>query len=246
MLVIPAIDLKDGKCVRLRQGRFNEVTTFSDDPVAMAAHWREQGARRLHVVDLDGAAAGVPMNEEIVQAIIAANPDLPVQVGGGIRDLETIAFYIEAGVRFVIIGTQAMRDSDFAESACRLYPGQVIIGIDALRSMVAVEGWLEVSALSTAALVMRFAGLGAAAIIYTDIARDGMMQGPDIESTANLAERSTIPMIASGGVSKLDDISRLREAAATCGGAGIAGVIVGRALYEGAFELGRAQALLDA
>lgn len=240
MLVIPAIDLKDGKCVRLRQGRFDETTVFSRDPVAMAGQWRGQGARRLHVVDLDGAVAGAPANANIVEAIVKKYPDLPLQIGGGIRNLQTAESYIAAGVRFIIIGTAAVREPEFAAEACRRFPGQVIIGIDAKDGMVATEGWLEVSELSAVSLAASAAS-GASAIVYTDIVRDGMMRGVNVEATAALAAGSRIPVIASGGVTDLGDIIRLKQAAATCGGAGIMGVIAGRALYEGALDLAEAQ-----
>lgn len=245
MLVIPAIDLKDGKCVRLRQGRFDETTVFSEDPVEMAGQWREQGARRLHIVDLDGAVAGAPVNARIVKAIVGDYPDLPVQIGGGIRDIETAESYITAGVHFVIIGTQAVREPEFVAETCDRFPGQVIVGIDAVNGMVATEGWLEMSEISAMALTARFSDCGASAIVYTDISRDGMMQGLNVETTAALAEQSAIPVIASGGVSNLDDIIQLKRAAAACGGAGIIGVIAGRALYEGTLDLAIAQAEAD-
>ena len=245
MLVIPAIDLKDGKCVRLRQGRLDEATVFSEDPVEMAGQWREQGARRLHIVDLDGAVAGAPVNARIVKAIVGKYPDLPVQIGGGIRDIETAESYIKAGVRFVIIGTKAAREPEFAAKVCERFPDQVIVGIDAKNGMVATEGWLEISEISAMALTARFSDCGASAIVYTDISRDGMMQGLNVETTAALAEQSAIPVIASGGVSNLDDIIQLKRAAAACGGAGIIGVIAGRALYEGTLDLAIAQAEAD-
>ncbi|MCY4015528.1 MAG: 1-(5-phosphoribosyl)-5-[(5-phosphoribosylamino)methylideneamino]imidazole-4-carboxamide isomerase [Gammaproteobacteria bacterium] len=245
MLIIPAIDLKDGKCVRLRQGRFDDATVFSADPVAMARRWRGQGARRLHLVDLDGAVAGAPVNAGIVESIVKEHPDLPVQIGGGIRNLDTAGSYIEAGVAFVIIGTAALRDPGFATAACERFPGQVIIGIDAKNGRVATEGWLEVSEVGAASLVARFAGCGASAIVHTDIARDGMMRGVNAEATAALAAQSAIPLIASGGVTDSADIARLKQAAEACGGAGIMGVIAGRALYEGTLDLARAQAQAD-
>ena len=245
MLVIPAIDLKDGKCVRLRQGRFDETTVFSENPVEMAGQWRERGAKRLHMVDLDGAVAGSPRNAGIVEAIVKDNPDLPVQIGGGIRDLETAASYIETGARYVIIGTQAVREPEFVPAACGRFPGQVIVGIDAKNGMVATQGWLEVSEISAAALTEQFADCGASAIVYTDISRDGMLRGVNVEATADLAAQSAIPLIASGGVTDLNDIARLKQAAADCGGAGITGVIAGRALYEGALDLAAAQRLAD-
>ncbi len=242
MLVIPAIDLKDGKCVRLRQGRFDEVTVFSEDPVAAAGHWRGQGARRLHLVDLDAALDGAPRNAGIVTAIVDQYPDLTVQIGGGIRNLATAASYIEAGVGFVIIGTQAVRDPKFVAAACERFPGRVIVGVDAVHGKVATEGWSEVSEIDAAVFARNLADCGVAAIVYTDISRDGMMRGVNIETTAELAGRSTAPVIASGGVARLDDIIRLKRAAAVCGGAGIAGVVAGRALYEGTLDLAAALA----
>ena len=246
MLIIPAIDLKDGKCVRLRQGRFDETTVFSEDPVEMAGQWRERGAKRLHMVDLDGAVAGSPRNAEIVEAIVRNYPDLRVQIGGGIRNLEIAESYVEAGVRYVIIGTQAVREPEFVPAACERFPDRVIVGIDAKDGMVATQGWLEVSEISAVSLTGRFADCGASAIVYTDISRDGMMQGVNVEATADLAAQSAIPLIASGGVTDLDDIVRLKQAAADCGGAGIIGVIAGRALYEGTLDLGQAQAAAEA
>ncbi len=246
MLVIPAIDLKDGQCVRLRQGRFDESTVFSKDPVAMAGQWRERGARRLHVVDLDGALGGAPANARIVEAIAAAHPDLPVQIGGGIRNLESARSYIEAGVRYVIIGTQAVREPEVVAAACERFPGRIIVGIDAKDGMVATEGWLEVSGIGAVDLSRQFAQVGVSAIVYTDISRDGMMRGLNVEATAALAAQSAIPVIASGGVTNIDDISKLKRAAADCGGAGIIGVIAGRALYEGTLDLAQAQELADA
>lgn len=246
MLVIPAIDLKDGKCVRLRQGRFDETTVFSEDPVEMARQWRERGARRLHMVDLDGAVAGSPGNAKIVKAIVGSNPDLPVQIGGGIRNLDTAESYIEAGARFVIIGTQAVREPEFVVAACERFPGRVIVGIDAKDGMVATQGWLEMSEISAVSLIEQFAGCGASAIVYTDISRDGMMRGVNVETTVALAEQSAIPLIASGGVTSLGDITALKRATAGCGGAGIMGVIAGRALYEGTLDLAAAQAEADA
>ena len=239
MIVIPAIDLKDGQCVRLKQGRMEDSTVFSDDPVSMAGIWAAKGARRLHIVDLNGAFAGTPVNAEIVQAIAARYPDLPIQIGGGIRNLESIQFYLDAGVSYVIIGTAAVKDPEFVRAACEKFPGKIIVG------MVATDGWADVSEVLATDLVAQFADYGVEAIVYTDIARDGMMRGVNIEATQELAEDSAIPIIASGGLSKLADVAAIREAADTETGAGIMGVITGRAIYEGTIDLALAQQLAD-
>lgn len=245
MLVIPAIDLKDGQCVRLKQGRMEDSTVFSDDPVTMAGHWVEQGAKRLHIVDLNGAFAGTPVNAEIVTAIAKAYPQLPIQIGGGIRNLDSAKFYIEAGVSFVIIGTAAVKDPDFVKEACVAFPGKVIVGLDAVDGKVATEGWADVSEVSAAQLASQFSDYGVSAIVYTDIARDGMMQGCNIEATVELAEQSSIPIIASGGIAKLADIVDLKAVGNTETGAGIIGAITGRAIYEGSLDLNEAQTYCD-
>lgn len=245
MLVIPAIDLKDGQCVRLRQGRMEDSTVFSDNPVQTAGHWRDQGARRLHLVDLNGAFAGEPVNGGVVEAIARAYPDLPLQIGGGIRDLKTIEYYLDVGVRYVIIGTQAVREPAFVAQACQAFPGRIIVGLDAKDGWVATDGWAEVSTVNVIDLAKRFADDGVEAIIYTDIARDGMMQGVNVEATVKLASASNIPIIASGGVSRLEDIKALCEVARTATGAGIMGAITGRAIYEGALDLAGAQTFCD-
>ena len=245
MLIIPAIDLKDGQCVRLKQGRIDDATVFSDDPVRMAGVWVSQGAKRLHIVDLNGAFAGELVNAESVTAITEAYPDLTVQVGGGIRNLQSIEFYLNAGVSFVIIGTQAVKDPEFVKAACAAYKGKIIVGLDAIEGKVATEGWADVSQHSAIELAQQFAGYGVAAIIYTDISRDGMMQGVNIESTVELAEQSSIPVIASGGIAKLSDIVELKAAANTTKGAGIIGAITGRAIYAGTLNLAEAQAYCD-
>lgn len=245
MLVIPAIDLKDGQCVRLRQGRMEDSTVFSDDPVQTATHWKEQGARRLHLVDLNGAFAGEPVNGGIVKAIAAAHPDLPLQIGGGIRDLMTIESYLNAGVQYVIIGTQAVKHPPFVAEACKAFPGHIIVGLDAKDGWVATHGWAEVSDVNVVDLAQQFADDGVDSIIYTDIARDGMMQGVNIEATVRLASASSIPVIASGGVSRMDDIVELLKVADTETGGGIMGAITGRAIYEGALDLAAAQAYCD-
>ena len=239
MLIIPAIDLKDGKCVRLKQGRMEDDTVFSDDPVATAQHWVEQGARRLHLVDLNGAFAGAPIHKPIVEAIVKQQPTLPIQIGGGIRSLETIEHYLEAGVTYVIIGTKAVQDPDFVSQACRQFAGHIIVGIDAKEGYVATDGWAKVTDVKATELAKGFADVGVSSIVYTDIARDGMMQGVNIEQTVNLAAYSGLPVIASGGVSNLDDVRLLK------GQAGILGAITGRAIYEGTLKLHEAQQYLD-
>ncbi len=245
MLVIPAIDLKDGQCVRLRQGRMEESTVFSDDPLEQARRWLEKGARRLHIVDLNGAFAGTPVNGEIVASIAKEFPELPIQIGGGIRDLAAAQFYIDAGVSYLIIGTQAVKDPDFVSAACEAFPGKIIVGIDAVDGKVATEGWADVSELEASELVQRFSDLGVVAIVYTDISRDGMMQGVNIEATVALAEHSSIPIIASGGVAKLADIVDLQAVSNTRSGAGIMGVITGRAIYDKKLDLQEAQTYCD-
>ncbi|MFT4863163.1 MAG: phosphoribosylformimino-5-aminoimidazole carboxamide ribotide isomerase [Pseudohongiellaceae bacterium] len=245
MIVIPAIDLKDGQCVRLKQGRMEDSTVFSDDPVSIAGVWVAKGARRLHIVDLNGAFAGTPVNAAIVTAIVEKYPEIPIQIGGGIRTLEDVKFYIDAGVSYVIIGTQAVKNPEFVKQACDAYPGKIIVGIDAMDGLVATEGWAEISEITATDLAERFADFGVSAIVYTDIARDGMMKGVNIEATKELAEDSPIPIIASGGISKLADVAALREASESEYGAGIIGVITGRAIYEGSLDLELAQRLCD-
>lgn len=242
MLIIPAIDLKDGKCVRLRQGRMEDDTVFSDDPVGMAAHWVAQGARRLHLVDLNGAFEGKPVNGEIVRAIAERHPTLPIQIGGGIRTLDIIEAYVSAGVSWVIIGTKAVKEPQFVVDACRAFPGKVIVGIDAKDGWVATDGWAEVSSVQAVDLARQFKDAGVSAIVYTDIARDGMMQGVNVEATAKLARDAGLPVIASGGVTNLDDIQRLKTVTAD----GVIGAITGRAIYEGTLDLAAAQQLADA
>ncbi|OTG84971.1 1-(5-phosphoribosyl)-5-[(5-phosphoribosylamino)methylideneamino]imidazole-4-carboxamide isomerase [Acinetobacter sp. ANC 4648] len=239
MLIIPAIDLKDGKCVRLKQGRMEDDTVFSDDPVATAQHWVNEGARRLHLVDLNGAFAGTPIHKPVVEAIARAQPELPIQIGGGIRSLETIEHYLDAGVSFVIIGTKAVQDPAFVEEACQKFAGRIIVGIDAINGMVATDGWANVTDVKAIDLAKRFADAGVSSIVYTDIARDGMMQGVNIEQTVHLAQYSGLPVIASGGVTNLDDVRNLK------GQPGILGAITGRAIYEGTLSLREAQSLWD-
>lgn len=242
MLLIPAIDLKDGQCVRLRQGRMEDSTIFSDDPVAMAGRWVEAGARRLHLVDLNGAFAGQPVNAQVIRRIAQTFPDLPIQVGGGIRDEETVDAYLDAGVQFVIIGTKAVQDPHFISDLCLEYPGHVIVGLDARDGRVAINGWSKLTKHQVVDLARIFERDGVEAIIYTDIGRDGMMQGVNIEATVRLAQAISIPVIASGGVSTLDDVRAL----CAVGVEGIMGAIIGRALYEGSIDFAVAQQLVDA
>ncbi len=241
MLIIPAIDLKDGQCVRLRQGLMEDSTVFSDDPVAMARRWVDAGCRRLHLVDLNGAFAGEPVNGEVVTAIAAAYPELPIQIGGGIRNLETIEHYVRAGVGFVIIGTKAVKEPAFVGEACRAFPGQVIVGLDAKDGLVATDGWAEVSEAKATDLARQFESDGVSAIVYTDIARDGMMQGVNVQATVAMAEASRIPVIASGGITNIDDVRALAAVADS----GIVGAITGRAIYEGTLDVAEAQQLCD-
>jgi phosphoribosylformimino-5-aminoimidazole carboxamide ribotide isomerase len=242
MLIIPAIDLKDGQCVRLRQGRMDEATVFGDDPLAMAARWVEQGARRLHLVDLNGAFAGAPVNEQAVRSITRAFPELPVQIGGGIRTRESALRYFDMGVRWVIIGTQAVKDPGFVAALCAEFPGRVIVGIDAKDGWVATEGWAEVSTVRATELAQAFAAIGVAAIVYTDIARDGMLSGVNVEATRELALAGGIPVIASGGVATLADVQALAPHYAS----GVLGAISGRAIYEGTLDFAAAQRWCDA
>ena len=241
MLLIPAIDLKDGKCVRLRQGRMEDSTIFSDDPVAMAARWVEAGAQRLHIVDLNGAFAGRPVNAQVIGEIANAFPALPIQVGGGIRDEATVEAYLDVGVHFVIIGTKAVQEPHFIGDLCLEYPGHVIVGLDAKDGRVATNGWSKLSKHDVLDLAQIFERDGVEAIVYTDIGRDGMMQGVNVEATLRLAQAVSIPIIASGGISTLDDVRRLH----TVHNEGIMGAIIGRALYDGAFDLKEAQQLVD-
>ena len=241
MLIIPAIDLKDGKCVRLRQGRMDDETIFSDNPVEVAGRWVEEGARRLHLVDLNGAFDGEPVNAGIVKAIAKAYPELSIQIGGGIRTLETIKAYIDAGVDYVIIGTKAVKDPQFVVDACQAFPGHIIVGLDAKDGYVATDGWAEVSEQKVVDVARKFEEDGVESIVYTDIARDGMMQGVNVDATAALAKAIKIPVVASGGVTNIDDIKRLAEVADQ----GILGAITGRAIYEGTLDLKEAQALAD-
>jgi len=242
MLIIPAIDLKDGECVRLRQGRMDDATVFSSDPVAMATHWVDAGARRLHLVDLNGAFDGEPVNGDVVKAIAKAYPKLPIQIGGGIRNLDTIRAYLDAGVEWVIIGTKAVKEPAFVTEACREFAGHIIVGIDAKDGWVATDGWAEVSGVQATELAKQFEDDGVSAIIYTDIARDGMMQGVNVDATVTMARASSIPVIASGGITSLQDIKALHAVEQE----GILGAITGRAIYEGTLDLEDAQHWCDA
>ena len=241
MLLIPAIDLKDGKCVRLRQGRMEDATIFSDDPVAMAARWVEAGARRLHLVDLNGAFEGKPVNGEVVHAIAEAFPELPIQIGGGIRDEETVQAYLDAGVEYVIIGTKAVSAPHFINDLCLEFPGHIIVGLDAKEGKVAIDGWSKLSKHDVIDMAKHFEEDGVSAIIYTDIGRDGMMTGVNVDATVKLAQAVNIPIIASGGITNLDDVRALCAVAEE----GIAGAITGRAIYEGALDFAEGQKLAD-
>ncbi len=239
MILFPAIDLKDGLCVRLRQGDMDQATVFNDDPAAQGAAFEAQGFAWLHVVDLDGAFAGRPMNGAAVDAILA-RVRLPVQLGGGVRDMRTLEGWLEKGVARVIIGTAAVRDPDFVREAARLHPGRVAVGIDATDGRVAVEGWAQTSTLTAEELGRRFEDAGVAAIVYTDIARDGILTGLNIPMTLGLARAVSIPVIASGGLASMADIERLTQP--DC--ARLAGAITGRALYDGRIDAAQALALM--
>jgi len=242
MLLIPAIDLKDGRCVRLRQGDMNDATVFSEDPAAMARKWVDLGARRLHLVDLNGAFAGKPRNEAAIKAILnEVGSEVPIQIGGGIRDLDTIERYLDAGIAYVIIGTAAVKNPGLLHDACGAFPGQIIVGLDARDGKVATDGWSKLTGHDVLDLGRKFEGYGVEAIIYTDIGRDGMLGGVNIEATVRLARGLTVPVIASGGVSALEDIDRLCEVE----GEGIEAAIVGRAIYDGTLDFSAAQARAD-
>lgn len=232
MIVIPAIDLKEGRCVRLEQGLMERDTVFNDNPSAQALEWQRQGAELLHIVDLDGAFAGEPKNRAAIEGIVKAI-GIPTQLGGGIRDLATVEAYLSLGLSRVILGTAAQRNPELVKKACARFPGQIVVGIDAKNGMVAVQGWAEVTDVTAVELARKFEGDGVAAIIYTDIARDGMLQGPNLEATRVLAEAISIPVIASGGVSSLKDIENLMAIEAS----GVTGVITGKAVYTGAIKL---------
>lgn len=241
MILIPAIDLKEGHCVRLRQGNMDDSTVFSDDPVSMAAKWEAQGCKRLHLVDLDGAFEGEPVNADVIEEICNSFPHLPIQIGGGIRKIETVESYLEAGVSYVILGTMAVKRPEFITELCAEFPGKIIVGIDARNGMVAVHGWAEHSDRRAQELALQFEDEGVAAIVYTDISRDGMMQGVNVEATRKLAESIHVPVIASGGVTDMDCIVKLNAVKHS----GIEGIIIGRALYERTISLPDAQAYID-
>ncbi|TCS72906.1 1-(5-phosphoribosyl)-5-[(5-phosphoribosylamino)methylideneamino] imidazole-4-carboxamide isomerase [Sulfuritortus calidifontis] len=242
MLIIPAIDLKDGQCVRLKQGEMDSATVFSSEPGAMAQKWLDSGARRLHLVDLNGAFAGKPVNEPAIKAITdVVGDDIPVQLGGGIRDLETIERYLDDGITYVIIGSAAVKTPGFLHDACNAFPGHIIVGLDAKDGKVAVDGWSKVTHHDVIDLAQKFQDYGVEAVIYTDIGRDGMLSGVNIEATVKLAQALHIPVIASGGVTNLDDVRNLCAVESE----GIEGVITGRAIYEGSLDFAAAQKLAD-
>ena len=242
MLIIPAIDLKDGKCVRLKQGLMEESTIFSESPREVAKQWTDLGARRLHLVDLNGAFAGKPVNESVIKAIVKeVDGVIPIQLGGGIRNLDTVENYLNNGVDYIIIGTAAVKNPGFLHEACYAFPGQIIVGLDAKKGEVAIDGWAKLTGHNVIELAKKFEGYGVEAIIYTDIGRDGMLNGLNIEATEKLAEALSIPVIASGGVANLEDIRNLCSIAYS----GVSGAITGRAIYEGTLDFKAAQALAD-
>jgi len=242
MLIIPTIDLKDGHCVRLKQGAMDQATVFSDDPAAMARHWLAQGARRLHLVDLNGAFAGKPRNEEAIKAIVEAVGDaVPVQLGGGIRDLDTVERYLDDGISYVIIGTAAVKTPGFLHDACYAFPGHVMVALDAKEGKVAVDGWSKMTGHDVIDLAKKFQDYGVEAIIHTDIGRDGMLTGVNIQATVVLARSLSVPVIASGGITDLEDVRALCQVEQE----GIIGAITGRAIYQGTLEFADAQKLAD-
>ncbi len=242
MLIIPAIDLKDGHCVRLKQGDMNDATVFSEDPGAMARQWLDQGARRLHVVDLNGAAAGKPKNQPAIRAIVkAVGSELPVQLGGGIRDLDTIEAYIDAGISYIVIGTAAVKTPGFLQEACTAFQGHIIVALDAKDGKVAVDGWSKMTGHDVVDLAKKFEDYGVEAVIYTDIGRDGMLTGVNIEATVALARQLNVPVIASGGITDLEDVKKLCAVESE----GITGAITGRAVYQGTLDFKAAQTLAD-
>lgn len=242
MLIIPAIDIKDGHCVRLKQGDMNDATVFSEDPAAMARHWLSQGAKRLHLVDLNGAVAGKPKNEGVIKQIVDALDDkLPIQLGGGIRDLDTIERYLDMGVSYVVIGTAAVKNPGFLQDACTAFSGHVIVALDAKDGKVAVEGWSKLTGHDVVDLALKFQDYGVEAIIYTDIGRDGMLTGINLGATLTLARELRIPVIASGGLTNLKDVEELCKLESE----GINGVITGRAIYQGTLDFKQAVALSD-
>jgi phosphoribosylformimino-5-aminoimidazole carboxamide ribotide isomerase len=232
LIIIPAIDIKDGRCVRLKQGRMSDETIFSNTPEDMAVRWVEQGAKRLHLVDLNGASQGKPVNKRTIEKIIRAVP-VPIQLGGGIRDMDTIKSYFDLGLHYLILGTAAHKDPGLVEEACDKFPGQIVLGIDAKENRVALEGWREEIVLTPADLARRFEDVSLAAVIYTDIHRDGMKTGPNVDATRALAADIQTPVIASGGISSLSDVFEL----STLSEIGVIGMITGRALYDGSLDL---------
>jgi phosphoribosylformimino-5-aminoimidazole carboxamide ribotide isomerase len=242
MLIIPAIDIKDGHCVRLKQGDMNDATVYSEDPVGMAKHWLDQGARRLHLVDLNGAVAGKPKNEPVIRRIVeAVGGSIPVQLGGGIRDLDTIEHYLDLGLSYVIIGTAAVKNPGFLQDACTAFSGHVIVGLDARDGKVAVEGWSKMTGHDVIDLAKKFQDYGAESVIYTDIGRDGMLSGVNVDATVKLARALQIPVIASGGLTGLEDVKALCKVESE----GITAVITGRAIYQGTIDFKKAQATAD-
>ncbi|MBL6691471.1 MAG: 1-(5-phosphoribosyl)-5-[(5-phosphoribosylamino)methylideneamino]imidazole-4-carboxamide isomerase [Pseudomonadales bacterium] len=239
MQIIPAIDFKDGKVVNLKQGQLDQTTTYSDDPVGMADHWVAQGCERLHLVDLDGAFDGKPVNANAISTIAKNHPGLTIQLGGGIRSAEIIEGYLEAGVDYLIIGTRAVQEPEFVGEMCRKFPGHIIVGLDGLHGMVAINGWKEVTDISVKSLAMLFESDGIESIVYTDIGKDGMMGGVNLHATKDLADSVRVPIIASGGVTDIRDIEALLETGEKVTG-GITGVITGRAIYEGTLDLAEA------
>lgn len=242
MLLIPAIDMKDGQCVRLKQGNMDQTTVFGEDPAAMARSWVDKGARRIHLVDLNGAFAGKPKNEQAIRAVLKeVGSEVDVQLGGGIRDLDTIERYLDAGLRYVIIGTAAVKNPGFLQDACTAFGGHIIVGLDAKDGKVATDGWSKLTKHDVVDLARRFQDYGVEAVIHTDIGRDGMLKGVNVEATVKLAQALSIPVIASGGLTSLEDVKRLREVEAE----GIVGAITGRAIYEGRLDFAAAQKLAD-
>jgi phosphoribosylformimino-5-aminoimidazole carboxamide ribotide isomerase len=242
MLIIPALDIKDGHCVRLKQGKMSETTVFSEDPVGMAKHWQSEGARRLHLVDLNGAAAGKPKNEAVIRAILQGlGGSLPVQLGGGIRDLDTIEHYLDLGISYIIIGTAAVKNPGFLQDACTAFSGHIIVSLDAKDGKVAVEGWSKMTGHDVVDLAKKFQDYGVEAIIYTDIGRDGMLTGVNIDATLKLARELRVPVVASGGLTGLEDVKALCKIESE----GITGVVTGRAIYQGTLDFKKAQAEAD-
>jgi phosphoribosylformimino-5-aminoimidazole carboxamide ribotide isomerase len=241
MLLIPAIDIKDGKCVRLRQGRMDDATVYSNDPAEVADRWVEEGARRLHVVDLNGAVSGKPVNADIIHSIVESHPSIPVQVGGGIRHEDTIQTYLDAGVSYVIIGTRAVTTPHFVSDVCLEFPGHIIVGLDARNGKLATEGWSKLSHHDAIDMAVRFEEEGVASIIFTDIGRDGMMTSVNLEATLELCRSVAIPVIASGGIATMNDVEALCDIAHE----GLKGIITGRAIYEGTLDFKAAQAHID-